>query len=58
MEKGFSHIANDLSKAEIGISRVCAMRKKLDARRWRQEYQLESDLIGNCVQDCEVVFYL
>lgn len=33
MEKGFSHTANDLSKAEIGISKVCAMRKKLDARR-------------------------
>lgn len=46
MEKGFSHTASDLSKAETGISRVCAMRKKLDARRWWQEYQLESDLKG------------
>lgn len=58
MEKGFSHTENDLSKAEIGISRVWAMRKKLDARKWQQECQLESDLKGNCVQDYEVVFYL
>lgn len=51
-------MANGMSKVETGTSQVYAVEKKLDEAKWWQEYQLESDLEGYCVQDCEVVFHL